>query len=67
MNIKQGRMPLVRRALCPALLLVLLAVNACAATTVYGSGVVEPVSQPVVFAKVDADVAEILVEMGDDV
>ena len=67
MNKKQGRMSLVRRALCPALLLAMLAVDACAATTVYGSGVVEPISQPVVFAKVDADVAEILIEMGDDV
>lgn len=67
MNKKQGRMSLVRRALCPALLLAMLAADACAATTVYGSGVVEPISQPVVFAKVDADVAEILVEMGDDV
>ena len=67
MNKKQGCMSLVRRALCPALLLAMLAADACAASTVYGSGVIEPISQPNVFAKVDASVADILVEMGDSV
>ena len=43
------------------------AVPAMADTTVYGSGVVEPISQPGVYAKVDASVADILVEMGDSV
>jgi len=50
-----------------AVLLCMTAGSALAASTVYGSGVVEPVSQPGVFAKVDASVAEILVEMGDSV
>ena len=41
--------------------------SATADTTVYGSGIVEPISQPCVYAKVDASVADILVEMGDSV
>ena len=50
------------RALC-----LCAADSATADTTVYGSGVVEPISQPGVYAKVDASVADILVEMGDSV
>ena len=57
---------LFRRAVWPAVWLCMLASGALAAT-VYGSGVVEPVSQPGVFARVDASVAEIHVEMGDSV
>ena len=41
--------------------------SAMAGATVYGSGVVEPISQPGVYAKVDASVADVLVEMGDSV
>lgn len=58
---------LIGRALGPVVLLSALARSALGATTVYGSGVVEPISQPGVFAGVDASVAEILVEMGDSV
>ena len=58
---------LIGRALRSAVLLSVLARGALGATTVYGSGVVEPISQPGVFAGVDASVAEILVEMGDSV
>lgn len=55
------------RTLGAAVLLCVTAQGALAASTVYGSGVVEPISQPGVFAKVDASVADILVEMGDSV
>lgn len=58
---------LIRRAILAAALLCMMAQGAVAAQTVYGSGVVQPISQPVVFARVDASVAEILVEMGDSV
>lgn len=58
---------LIGRALGSAVLLSALARCALGASTVYGSGVVEPISQPGVFAGVDASVAEILVEMGDSV
>ena len=58
---------LIVRALCASLLLCAATGCAQAAATVYGSGVVEPISQPVVLAKTDASVDQILVEMGDSV
>ena len=57
----------LKAALLVAAPLMLAFSGACAATTVYGSGVVQPISQPTVFAQVDASVADILVELGDHV
>ena len=55
------------RVLMLSAAMALFACGAPAETTVYGSGVLQPVSQPVVFAEVDATIGEILVGLGDSV
>ena len=64
-NLHRAANRLLGGALCLCALLTVQPSGAFAASTVYGSGVVQPISQPTVFAKVDASVADILVELGD--
>ena len=64
-NMQQAAKRLLTGALCAAALMA--AAPRAMADTVFGSGVIQPISQPAVFAKVDASVAEIAVELGDRV